>query len=152
MKNRFRAKRIPDVYLPHTGWRRTGYTNSSTYWSQLTQFTHAQKDESSTITTMYLWNRRLNSRTHTAKMTSIPTSQRKDMVIRNIITPEAVWEELEDSWLYSAGWFIRVIKRTRRRNLVSAMLIKPGVKQSSTPIRTSKSKIYRKILVLNNIH
>ena len=37
---------------------------------------------------------------------------------RNIITPEAVWEERstrEGSWLHSAGWLIRVIKRTRRR-------------------------------------
>ena len=40
------------------------------------------------------------------------------MVSWNIITPEAVWEERrtrEDSWLHSAGWLIRVIKRTRRR-------------------------------------
>ena len=51
-------------------------------------------------------------------MSSIPISQTTDMVRRNIITPEAVWEEIstiEDSWLHSAGWLIRVIKRTRRR-------------------------------------
>ena len=44
--------------------------------------------------------------------------QHNYLVRRNIITPEAVWEEIstrEDSWLHSAGWFIRVIKRTRRR-------------------------------------
>ena len=38
---------------------------------------------------------------------------------QSIITPEAVWEERctrEDSWLHSAGWLIRVIKRTRRRD------------------------------------
>ena len=109
MKNRFRAKKIPADY--HTLVRgRTGYTNSSTYWSQQTQFTHAQNDASSTITTMYLWNRRSNNRTHTAKMSSIPTSQTTDMVRRNIITPEAVWEERrtrEDNWLHSAGWLIR---------------------------------------------
>ena len=36
------------------------------------------------------------------------------------LRPEAVWEEIrtrEDSWLHSAGWIIRVIKRTRRRRL-----------------------------------
>ena len=79
---------------------------------------NAQKDESSTITTISLWNRRSNNRTHTAKICSIPTSQTTDMVRQNIITPEAVWEERrtrEDSWLHSAGWLIRVIKRTRRR-------------------------------------
>ena len=114
MKNMFRAKKIPDDY--HTLDRagqvtlirlRTGHNR--------TQFTHAQKDESSTITTMYLWNRRSDNRTHTAKMSSIPTSQTTDMVRRNIITPEAVWEERctrEDSWLHSADWLIRVIKRT----------------------------------------
>ena len=40
------------------------------------------------------------------------------MVRPNIITPEVVWEERNtrvDSWLHSAGWLIRVIKRTRRR-------------------------------------
>ena len=31
--------------------------------------------------------------THTAKMSSIPTSQTTDMVRRNIIIQEAVWEE-----------------------------------------------------------
>ena len=42
---------------------------------------------------MYLWNRRSNNKTHTAKMSIIPTSQTTDMVRRNLITPEAVWEE-----------------------------------------------------------
>ena len=109
MKNMFREKKIPDDY--HTD-RAGQVTTSSTYWSQQTQFTHAHKDESSTITTMYLWNRRSNIITHTAKMSSIRTSQTTDMVRRNIITPESVWEERrtrEDSWL------IRVIKRTSRR-------------------------------------
>ena len=67
---------------------------------------------------MYLWNRRSDNKTHTTKMYSIPTSQTTDMVRRNIITPEAVWEERstrKDSWLHSAGWLIRVIKRKRRR-------------------------------------
>ena len=53
-------------------------------------------------------------------MPSIPTSQTTDMVRRNIITPEAVWEErrtIEVSWLHSAGWLIRIIKRTRRIRL-----------------------------------
>ena len=53
-------------------------TNSSKYWLHQTQFTHAQKDESSTITTMHLWNRRSNNRTHTANMSSIPKSQTTD--------------------------------------------------------------------------
>ena len=47
------------------------------------------------------------------KMSSISTSQGTDMVRGNIITPESVWEERrtrENSWLQSAGWFIRVIK------------------------------------------
>ena len=37
-------------------------------------------------------------------MSSILTSQTTDMVRRNIITPDAVWEERstrEDSWLHS---------------------------------------------------
>ena len=77
---------------------------------------------------MYLWNRRSDNRTHTAKMSrsSIPTSQTTDMVRRNIITPEAVWEERstrEDSWLHSAGWLIRVIKRTRRRRRLSRCVL-----------------------------
>ena len=57
----------------------------------------------------------------TLRYSSIPTSQATYMVRRNIITPEAVWEERstrEDSWLHSAGWLIRVIKRTRRRSLI----------------------------------
>ena len=65
--------------------------------------THAQKGESSTITTMYLWSRRSNSRTHTAKMSIIPTSQRTDMTGWNIMAPESVWEERrtrEDNWLH----------------------------------------------------
>ena len=41
---------------------------------QQTQFTHAQKDESSTIITMYLWNRKSNNRTHTANMSIITIS------------------------------------------------------------------------------
>ena len=78
---------------------------------------------------MYLWNRRSDNRTHTVKMSSIPTSQTTDMVRRNIITPEVVWEERstrEDSWLHSAGWLIRVIKRTRirKRILLRTPLIK----------------------------
>ena len=82
---------------------------------------------------MYLWNRRSNNRTHTAKMSSIPTSQTTDMV-RRIITPEAVWEERrtrEDSWLHSAGWFICVIKRTRRNNL---KLLRSKYLVKSTPL------------------
>ena len=119
IKNRFRAKKIPDDYhqLDRAG-QVTLIRNLSTYWSQQTQFTHAQKDESSTITTTYMRNRRSNNRTHTAKMSSIPSSQTTDMVRRNIITPEAVWEQRrtrEDSWLHSAGWLICVIKRMRRR-------------------------------------
>ena len=43
------------------------YSNSSTYWSTQTQFTHAQKGKFGTITTLYLWNRRSNNRTHTAR-------------------------------------------------------------------------------------
>ena len=34
-----------------------------------------------------------------------------------LVTSEVAWEERitrEDSWLHSAGWLIRVIKRTRR--------------------------------------
>ena len=52
-------------------------------------------------------------------MSSIPTTQTTDMVRRNIVTPETVWEgrsTREDSWLHSAGWLICVIKRTRRRS------------------------------------
>ena len=40
------------------------------------------------------------------------------MVRRNIIAPVAVWEGIitrEDYWLYSAGWLIHIIRRTRRR-------------------------------------
>ena len=44
MKNMFRAKKIPD---DHHTLDRAG---------QVTLIRHAQKDESSTITTMYLWN------------------------------------------------------------------------------------------------
>ena len=58
------------------------------------------------------------NQTHTAYMSIIQTSQRTDIVRWNIIVPETVWEERrsrEDNWLYSAGWLIRVIKRTRRR-------------------------------------
>ena len=80
-KNMFRAKKIPDDY--HTLDRAGRVT--LIYWSQQTQFTHAQKYESSTITTMYLWNRSSNNRTYTVKMSSIPTSQTTDMVRRNII-------------------------------------------------------------------
>ena len=90
------------------------------YWSQHTQFTHALKDASSTITTMYLWNIRSNNRPHTAKITSISTSQRTDMVRQNIISPKAVSEEgrtREDSWLHSAGWLIR---QMRKREILSS--------------------------------
>ena len=46
--------------------------------------------------------------------------QRRDFIVplQLLVTSEAVWEERstrEDSWLHSAGWLIRVIKRTRRR-------------------------------------
>ena len=44
------------------------------------------------------------------KMSSIPTSQRTDMVRRSIITPEAVWKERITR---QEGWLIRVIRRER---------------------------------------
>ena len=45
---------------------------------------------------------------------------RRDFIVplQLLVTSETVWEERstrEDSWLHSAGWLIRVIKRTRRR-------------------------------------
>ena len=58
--------------------------------------------------------RRSSRDRHTDEMSIIPTY----IVRRNIITPEAIWEERsirEDSWLHSAGWRLRVIKRMRRR-------------------------------------
>ena len=118
MKNMFRAKKIPDDY--HTLDRAGQVTliRLRTGHNRLNSHMHRKMNLASTITTMYLWSRRSDNRTHTAKMSSIPTSQTTDMVRRNIITPEAVWEERstrEDSWLHSAGWLIRVIKRTRRR-------------------------------------
>ena len=97
MKNMFRAKKIPDDY--HT-LDRAGQV---------------------TLIRLRTGHNRLNSHIH-RKMNLVPSplctcvSQTTDMVRRNIITPEAVWEERctrEDSWLHSAGWLIRVIKRRR---------------------------------------
>ena len=118
MKNRFRAKKIPDHC--HT------------------------LDRAGQVTLIHLrsGHNRLNSHMH-IKMNLVPSPlctcgtedqttehillrcpayqylrQHNNMVRRNIITPEAVWGERrtrEDSWLHSAGWPIRVIKRTRTR-------------------------------------
>ena len=81
---------------------------------KITDDYHTQ-DRTGHVTQFRLWNRRSNNRTHTAKMSIIPTSQTTYMVRRNIITPEAVCEERrikKDSWLHSASWLIRVFKRT----------------------------------------
>ena len=71
---------------------------------------------------MYMWNRRSINRAHTANMSIIPTSQRTDMVRRNIIPQESVRNEgrtsRDDSLLNSAGCLIRVIKRTRRNDVI----------------------------------
>ena len=84
MKNRFKEKKIPDDYYTLYGAGHVTLICLPTYWSQQSQFTHEQKGESSTITTMYVWNRRSNNRTHMANMSIIPTSHKTDMVRRNI--------------------------------------------------------------------
>ena len=117
MMNMFRAKKIPDDY--HTLDRAGQVTliRVSTDHTRLNSHMHGKINiVTSPLCTCGTEDQ--TTRTHTAKMSSIPTSQKTDMVRRNIITPEAVWEERstrEKSWLHSAGWLIRVIKRTRRR-------------------------------------
>ena len=109
MKNLFRARKIPDDYHTLNRAGQVTLIRLRTGHNRINSHMHRK---------MNLIPSPLYNIAHTAKMPSIPTSQTTDMVRRNIITSEAVWEERstrEDSWLHSAGWLIRVIKRTRRR-------------------------------------
>ena len=111
IKNRFRANKIPDDY--HTLYRAGQDTLIRQRTGHISFNSHMHRRINLVPSPLCTCGTEDQTTEHILQRCTSYQHLREQILRRNIIVPESVWEERrtrEDSWLHSAGGLIRVIK------------------------------------------